>query len=113
MQERHSVRSYTGKPIEGEKRAALQSYIKQCNQESGLHFQLVLDESNAFDSFLAHYGKFSGVRTYIALVGKKGREAGGSVWLLRREGCPVRADSGAKYLLGGSDLQQRESQGAD
>ena len=33
--------------------------------------QLVLDEPQAFDSFMAHYGKFSGVKNYIAIIGKK------------------------------------------
>ncbi|MGN1074703.1 MAG: nitroreductase family protein, partial [Eubacteriales bacterium] len=28
----------------------------------------------AFDSFMAHYGKFSGVTNYIALIGKKGAD---------------------------------------
>ena len=29
------------------------------------------NEPKAFDSFMAHYGKFSGVKNYIALIGKK------------------------------------------
>lgn len=33
--------------------------------------QLVLDEPKAFDGFMAHYGKFSGVKNYLALIGKK------------------------------------------
>ena len=41
-------------------------------QRSGLYIQLVKDEPKAFDSFMAHYGKFSGVRNYIAMIGKKG-----------------------------------------
>lgn len=72
MNTRHSVRAYTDQPIEGTVKEDLLSFIEQCNQESGLHFQLILNEPNAFDGFLAHYGKFSGVRNYIALVGKKG-----------------------------------------
>lgn len=71
MKERHSVRAYTARPIEGEVKEALKSFTEQCAGESGLHLQLILDEPNAFDSFMAHYGKFSGVRNYIALVGKK------------------------------------------
>ena len=71
MQERHSVRSYTDKPIEGEVKEKLAAKIAQCNAESGLHIQLVLDEPNAFDSAMAHYGKFSGVRNYIVMAGKK------------------------------------------
>ena len=44
MRERHSVRSYTNKPIEGEIKDMLHSFITQCNEESGLHIQLVLEE---------------------------------------------------------------------
>lgn len=33
--------------------------------------QLVAGEPKAFDSLMAHYGKFSGVQNYIALIGKK------------------------------------------
>lgn len=43
----------------------------ECNRAGGLHIQLVTDEPVAFDSFLARYGKFSGVRNYIAMIGKK------------------------------------------
>lgn len=71
MKVRHSVRSYTNQPIEGKVKEDLLSFIAQCNKQSGLHIQLVLDEPNAFDTLIAHYGKFSGVRNYIALVGKK------------------------------------------
>ena len=70
-QDRHSVRSYTDQSIEGKTKENLLSFIGQCNKESGLHMQLVLNEPNAFDSFMAHYGKFSGVRNYIALAGKR------------------------------------------
>lgn len=68
---RHSVRSYIDKPIEKNLLEKMQTVIDECNQESGLHIQLVSDEPKAFDSFMAHYGKFSGVKNYIALVGKK------------------------------------------
>ncbi len=74
MQSRHSVRQYTDRPIEAAALAALQAEIKECNKESGLHIQLVTNEPKAFDGFMAHYGKFSGVTNYIALIGKKGRE---------------------------------------
>lgn len=71
MRERHSVRSYQSRPIEEETKDKLQTFIEQCNRESGLHIQLVLNEPKSFDGFMAHYGKFSGVSNYIALVGKK------------------------------------------
>lgn len=69
---RHSVRSYKDEPIDGEIKNELISFIEQCNQESGLHMQLVLDEPKGFDCLMAHYGRFSGVKNYIALIGKKG-----------------------------------------
>ena len=71
MKERHSVRQYTEKPLEKEVTAALEAEIAACNEENGLHIQLVKDEPKAFNGFMAHYGKFSGVTNYIALVGKK------------------------------------------
>jgi len=71
MKERHSVRQYKDKPIEQEKRAEIDRLISEINFESGLSMQAVYDEPNCFDSFMAHYGKFSGVKNYIALVGKK------------------------------------------
>ena len=75
MQSRHSVRSYTDKAIEDDKAELLKKEIEKANAEGGLHMQLVLNEPYAFDSFMARYGKFSGVRNYIALVGKKGAGA--------------------------------------
>lgn len=74
MKQRHSVRQYLNKPIEKEILSALREEINICNKESGLHIQLVTDEPKAFDSFMAHYGKFSGVTNYIALVGKKSND---------------------------------------
>ena len=71
MKQRHSVRQYTDQPIDEEVLKALQTEIETCNQESGLSIQLVTNEPKAFDSFMAHYGKFSGVTNYMALVGKK------------------------------------------
>ena len=71
MKQRHSVRSYTDKSVEPEKRAALNALTKEINQKNGLNIQIVYDEPKCFDSFMAHYGKFSGVRNYIALIGKK------------------------------------------
>lgn len=71
MHARHSVRSYTERPIEGATKEELQAFMEQCNGESGLHMQLVLNEPHAFEGLMAHYGKFSGVRNYIVLAGKK------------------------------------------
>lgn len=68
---RHSVRQYNYQPLNAEDIAVLQSEINACNEESGLHIQLVVNEPKAFNGFMAHYGKFSGVTNYFALIGKK------------------------------------------
>ena len=72
MEQRHSVRAYQDRPIAGEVKEELEAWIAQCNQEGGLHMQLILDEPRAFSGGMARYGKFSGVRNYIAVVGPKG-----------------------------------------
>lgn len=74
MKARHSVRQYSEKKIEGDKREALIALANECNKESGMNIQILFDEPKCFDSIMAHYGKFSGVENYIALVGKKGAE---------------------------------------
>ena len=61
INQRHSVRQYEDRPIERELITILSEEIKKINEESGLHIQLVTNEPKAFDSTLAHYGKFSGV----------------------------------------------------
>lgn len=71
MKARHSVRQYKNQPIGAETLLVLQSEIDLCNKESGLHIQLVTNEPKAFGGFMAHYGKFSGVTNYIALIGEK------------------------------------------
>lgn len=71
IRQRHSVRQYSDKHIEAKCLASLQEEISACNRDGGLHIQLVTDEPTAFDGFMAHYGKFSGVKNYIALIGKK------------------------------------------
>lgn len=71
MKKRHSVRQYKDMPIEPEKREILNKLVDEMNRESGSHIQIFYDEPNCFDSFMAHYGKFSGVKNYISLVGKK------------------------------------------
>lgn len=72
MKERHSVRRYKDQPLGAEAVSEMRAEIEECNRESGLHIQLVTEEPKAFDGFMAvHYGKFSGVKNYIALIGKK------------------------------------------
>lgn len=74
MKARHSVRQYSGKKIESSIRETLAALVRECNTESGLNIQIIFDEPKCFDSMMAHYGKFSGVENYIALVGKKGAD---------------------------------------
>ena len=71
IKERHSVRQYSSDHIIGDVRTALEKMIKECNEESGLHIQLITDDPECFDTLLGHYGKFSGVNNYIAIVGSK------------------------------------------
>lgn len=71
MKARHSVRQYSGKRIEDEKRNILTALADECNREGGMHIQILFDEPKCFDSLMAHYGKFRGVENYIALVGEK------------------------------------------
>lgn len=71
---RHSVRQYEDRPIDSKALRQLQEEAEICNREGGLHIQLVTDEPKAFSGFMAHYGSFSGVTNYIALVGPKGAE---------------------------------------
>ena len=44
--DRHSVRQYQNQPLSKEVIHALQSEIDACNQESGLHIQLVMNQKH-------------------------------------------------------------------
>jgi len=68
---RHSVREYTRDTITYEQGVALDAEIDRCNKEGNLHFQLILDEEQGFQSEKPHYGKFRNVRNYIALIGPR------------------------------------------
>ena len=68
---RHSVRQYKDEPISEENVSRLNEIIKQCNTESGLNMQLILNDPDCFNVFLAHYGKFQNAVNYIAMVGDK------------------------------------------
>ena len=71
---RHSVRQYQEKPIEAEIIHRLNEEIALCNLEGGLHIQLVLDEPQAFLGGMVKYGRFVGVRNYLAMVAPKGAD---------------------------------------
>lgn len=70
---RHSVRKYIDKEIPADIIAALQDKIVECNKFGNLNIQLVLNETKAFTGMLS-YGQFSGVKNYLVMVGKKGKD---------------------------------------
>ena len=74
IESRHSVRSYTGKPLDGATIAALQQQIDRCNANGRLHIQLVTNEPQAFSCRMARYGKFSGVTNYIVMAGQRSED---------------------------------------
>ena len=72
IKQRHSVRAYTDKSIPEDIVDILSGEVEKINAESGLNIQFLTEEPEAFDSLLAHYGRFENVKNYFALVGKKG-----------------------------------------
>ena len=58
---RHSVRSYTEKPVETEKLAILEKEMEKYNVRNGICMKLVKDDPSVFKSFLARYGKFRNI----------------------------------------------------
>ena len=74
MLERNSVRRYTDEPLKQGHIEELNKAIEKVNNESGLHFQLVTNEPEAFQGKGAEYGHFSGCTDYIICVGKKGKD---------------------------------------
>ena len=74
MRARHSVRAFTRQAIQPSAVQALREELERSNAQSGLKMQLVTDEPRTFSSFLAHYGKFSDVRNYIAVIGERSAE---------------------------------------
>lgn len=71
VKERHTIRNYDGRAIEGENLKRLEELISEVNLEGGLHFQLVNGQENALDAFTIRYGKWTNVTNYIALIGKE------------------------------------------
>jgi len=68
IRERHSVRRFEERAIDEEIAARLRILIESVNNECDQHFQLICDDPECFNSFMAHYGKFKNVRNYIAVV---------------------------------------------
>lgn len=71
IKQRHSVRAYLQKGLEEDKVKILNEKIEQLNKQSGLNVQLITEDKDAFNTMMAHYGKFSNAVNYFALVGKK------------------------------------------
>ena len=74
IKSRHSVRQFTEKSIEDEKREVLNKLAEELNEESGLKIQIIYDDPECFQTLLATYGRFKNVVNYIALVGDKNLE---------------------------------------
>lgn len=79
IEARHSVRAYRDEPLAAEAVAALKEKVAAVNREGGLHVQLIQDEPRAFRGTLAKYGKFSGVRNYLVMAGRRGGGLDGRV----------------------------------
>ena len=71
---RHSVRQYKDIPLKSEEKEKLEALVKECNTQSGLNIQLIYDDPDCFNTFLAHYGRFKNAKNYFAMVGKKSIE---------------------------------------
>lgn len=69
MEQRHSVRNYTDKPIGEVIKRELNQEIEACNREGNLKIQLITGDTDIFKGLLAHYGGFRGAANYIALAG--------------------------------------------
>ncbi|MBR1811369.1 MAG: nitroreductase [Clostridia bacterium] len=74
MQQRHSVRAYKDQPLDGEAVAALRQAVADCNRDNGLHFQLLVNEPEAFQANKPSYGNFKNCKNYLALVAPKGAD---------------------------------------
>lgn len=68
---RHSVRNYLDKKIEDDKVDVLSELIDKYNTEGNLNIQMVLNNGDAFDKFILHYGRIKNCKNYIALIGRK------------------------------------------
>lgn len=70
IKERHSVRQYKGLPLEAGAKEKLVALVKECNAQSGLNIQLICDDTDCFNTFLARHCKFRNAYNYFAMVGK-------------------------------------------
>ena len=71
MRQRHAVRTYIQKPLDGDVLKQLEAEIELCNKKSGLGIKLITNELKLFSSKVAQYGRFRGVENYILMSGPK------------------------------------------
>ena len=74
MNQRNSVRRYTDEPLRIADIEKINAEILKINEESGLRFELVTNEPEAFIGKMASYGHFSGCTDYIVCIGQKHRD---------------------------------------
>lgn len=66
---RHSVRSFSDKPIDEHIVKSLNASLTDVNtHEAGMHFQLILNDNAPFKGFSRSYGMFKNVKNYVACV---------------------------------------------
>ena len=76
---RHSVRSYSDRKIEGAAKEELLSFIRQCNEESGLHMQLVLNTcwvALTYSKIKSEYEIHSDEKLYLVIAVGYGQTQG-------------------------------------
>ncbi|QIB68856.1 nitroreductase [Aminipila butyrica] len=67
---RYSCRSYLPQELPASAVERLKASIAEYNLLSGLHIQLIQNSDEAFGKLSKSYGMFSGVRHYLAMVGR-------------------------------------------
>ena len=68
---RKSRRKYIPIPLKSTDADSLSSLISELNTTGSIKMRLVLDDGDAFNGFRKSYGMLSGVKSYVALIGKK------------------------------------------
>ena len=104
IEARHSVRAYKDQPLTEEVVNALNEKIAELNRVGNLHIQLIQNEPKAFQGKLAKYGKFSGVRNYLVMAGKKGDDLNERVGYYGEQLVLFGSDAGIEHLLGRTQL---------
>ena len=74
IRERHSVRNYLDRKIDPDIAQKLETYIKEANRESGLHFQFLQDAGKTFNRLLTRAAGLGSAPSVIACVGPNGAD---------------------------------------